>query len=99
MNGWESLVEELSAIEHERWSHWQRHVHGKGEKQLDGSLLIPAEFVERWERQMNTPYSELSESERNSDREQVMRYLPILRQYLKSNDLGLPPDWSAHPFK
>jgi hypothetical protein len=28
--------------------------------------------------QMNTPYAQLSEKEKDSDREQVRRYLPII---------------------
>ena len=78
----EGLVEELAAIEHERWSHWQRYMHGKGVKAADGSLIIPAEFVERWERQMSTAYADLDEGERNSDREQVRNYLPVIENAL-----------------
>jgi hypothetical protein len=73
-----SLIEELSAIEHERWSHWQRYLHDQCERQSDGSLTIPAELVRRWSEQMSTPYAQLSESEKESDREQVRRYLPVI---------------------
>ena len=72
----ESIVEELAAVEHERWSHWQRYMHSKGVLQLDGSLLIPADFVRRWQTQINTSYGELSETEKNS--EQVLKYLPLI---------------------
>jgi hypothetical protein len=65
------LLEPLAAIEHERWSHWQRYMHSK---------CTPAELVKRWERQLNTPYAALSESEKNSDREQVQAYLPLIAQ-------------------
>jgi hypothetical protein len=69
--------EALAAIEHERWAHWQRYMHSKCTRMDDGSLLIPAESVTRWERQVATPYAELSEREKESDREQVDRYWPL----------------------
>ena len=75
-------LDELAAVEHERWAHWQRYMHDKGERRCDGSLLIPAELVERWEKQIATPFSDLSEVERNSDREQVRRYVPLVADIL-----------------
>lgn len=78
-----SLVEVLASIEHERWSHWQRYMHSKCDKKLDGSLVIPPELVERWQRQMETPYSALSEAEKESDRQQVHRYLALVLEKLK----------------
>lgn len=79
-----SLIEQLAAVEHERWSHWQRYVHSKGVRQPDGSLLLPADLVSRWERQLNTKYAELDEQEKASDREQVEKYLPIIASALSS---------------
>ena len=46
--------------------------------QEDGSLVIPVEMVQRWERQIATPYPDLTEAERSSDIEQVKRYLPTV---------------------
>ena len=74
----ESLIEALAAIEHDRWSHWQRHMHAQCRPGDDGSLTIPADLVARWTQQMSTPYSGLSETEKESDREQVRRYLPVI---------------------
>lgn len=71
----ERALETLAAIEHERWSHWQRYMHGKGMLQADGSLLLPADLVRRWEAQMTTFYADLTEAEKDSDREQVRTYL------------------------
>lgn len=71
-------VEQLAAIEHERWAHWQQYVHDQCERQDDGSLVIPAELVARWQVQIETPYAELTEREKDSDREQVRRYLPVV---------------------
>ena len=60
------LLEELANIEHERWAHWQTYIHSKGVRQSDGSLLIPAELVEQWNRQIATPYAMLSEVEKEA---------------------------------
>jgi len=78
----DNLMETLAGVEHERWSHWQRYMHSKCERRSDGSLMIPAELVAQWERQIVTPYGELSESEKQSDRDQVRRYLPIILKAL-----------------
>jgi hypothetical protein len=80
----DGLMERLAAVEHERWSHWQRYMHGKAVKQPDGALLIPPKLVTQWERQLTTPYNELSETEKESDREQVKKYLPVIVEALTS---------------
>ena len=80
----DGLLERLAAIEHERWSHWQRYMHGKAMKQPDGSILIPPDLVSQWERQLATPYADLSDREKESDREQVRKYLPVIADALSS---------------
>lgn len=77
-----SLLEELAALEHQRWAHWQKYVHDNAQRQPDGSLLLPADLVARWERQFSTLYADLTDEEKNSDREQVRKYLPILERWL-----------------
>jgi len=72
------LIEDLAAIEHERWSHWQRYMHSKGQRRPDGSLVLPADLVLLWEKQAATPYVDLTEKEKESDREQVQRYLQVV---------------------
>ncbi len=74
----ETLVERLAAVEHDRWAHWQRYMHGKAERRPDGALILPVELVKRWEEQISTRYDDLSEAEKESDREQVRRYLPLI---------------------
>jgi hypothetical protein len=81
----ETLVESLAAIEHERWSHWQRYLHAQCLQQPDGALTIPTELVARWSAQMSTPYAQLSEAEKDSDREQVYRYLPVIAAALNTD--------------
>jgi hypothetical protein len=76
------LMETLAGVEHERWSHWQRYMHSKCERKPDGSLIIPPDLVAQWERQVATSYSDLSDVEKESDREQVRRYFPIIMKVL-----------------
>lgn len=77
------LLDRLADAEHERWAHWQRYVHGQCEQRDDGALIIPADLVARWEGQIATPYAALSETEKESDRDQVRRYLPIIAEALQ----------------
>jgi hypothetical protein len=74
------LRPQLAAIEHQRWAHWQLWMHKQCVRRAGvGDLIIPATLVGRWERQIATPYDQLTETEQRSDLEQVDRYLPLLR--------------------
>jgi len=84
------LFEKLADIEHQRWADWQKHImkesfkitgvftHKNNNKMVQ--LEIPIEYWDNWERQINTPYSELSEKEKDSDREQVNRYWDLIKR-------------------
>ncbi|MET4257382.1 hypothetical protein ABIC09_002318 [Bradyrhizobium sp. S3.12.5] len=78
----EGLLERLAYIEHDRWAHWQRYMHAKAQKLPNGALVVPPELVAQWERQLMTPYDQLSEKEKESDREQVRKYLPVIAEAL-----------------
>lgn len=80
----DALLETLASLEHERWAHWQRYVHEQCTPGDDGSLTIPAHLVARWSQQIATPYEDLSEPEKNSDRDQVRRYLPVVAAALRA---------------
>ena len=60
-------VERLADLEHEQWAHWTRYM-------LDN--LTP-ENTERWRRQIDTPYADLSEQEKESDREWARRVVAL----------------------
>ena len=79
----EELMEVLADIEHRRWGDWQRYLHQISEHNDDGTITITLENVRRWSRQFNTDYKDLSEREKQSDRDQVMRYLPLLSTAIK----------------
>lgn len=70
--------EALADISHDIWVHWMRWQFSVCTRNDDGSLTIPADKVERWQRQIDTPYAELSEREKDSDREQADKILGVL---------------------
>lgn len=82
-NETKALIEILSAVEHDRWAHWQSYLHSKCKQNDDGSLTIPKELVEKWNTQIETSYSDLTEKEKESDREQVMKYLHYILEFKK----------------
>ena len=71
-----STLEFHAERQHQIWGHWMDYQFSLCQEQADGSLVIPAEKVERWKRQLATSYAELSEAERESDRQVVREHLP-----------------------
>lgn len=89
----ESLYEQLAAIEHERWASWQRYLHSKCTVQIatdrdPGALVIPSGYVANLWRLIDTPYSDLTEREKASDREQVDRYWHLVAPAQPSTPAG-----------
>jgi hypothetical protein len=82
----EAAIDRLARIEHERWAHWQAYMHDAGERLPDGRLVLPADQVARWDRQIETPYNQLTSAEKDSDRDQVRRYLPEIAAILAGFD-------------
>lgn len=71
--------EALAAYAHEAWSGWMRYMFNKAEVNEDGTWTMPADLVTRWKRQMTTPYAELPESEKASDRAEADKIFGIMR--------------------
>jgi rubrerythrin len=76
--------EKLANLCHEQWSGWMEYLFSKcfaevGQFDKDtGNLIIPEWAVNRWRRQMRTPYAELPENDKESDRKEADRFLAIL---------------------
>lgn len=73
------LRERLSDLEHEQWAHWTRYMLDT----IAGENHISEEFedlpcVRRWRRQCDTPYAQLSEREKESDREWADKVLDTI---------------------
>lgn len=73
------LVELLAEHEHKRWTKWQSYLFSKSFKNDDGSVTIPKELVDRWNRQILTDYNSLPEPEKESDRNCAKEIIKILK--------------------
>lgn len=77
------LRERLADYAHEAWSGWMRYMFGRSNVQPDGSITIPPHLVERWQRQMTTPYAGLPEEEKASDRKEADQVIDV---FLETRD-------------
>lgn len=89
MTEYEQLREKLAEYAHDAWAGWMLYMSSKIEQgstrqRRDRVYLqqgwLPSGLIDRWNRQMNTPYSELPESEKESDRAEADKILNILQQ-------------------
>lgn len=78
------LREKLAEYAHEAWAGWMKWEY---EKRLGTSwnkdteiASYPVQDWDRWRRQMKTPYSELPEHEKESDRNEADRMISIFMQ-------------------
>lgn len=74
-----SQREIVAAVQHSIWAHWMNDLFEACPRNEDGSVTIPAEKVERWQRQVKTHYSDLSPQEKASDLQQADKVLEALR--------------------
>lgn len=61
------FVQMLAKIAHDIWSHWMKYMFSQCVVDTKGNIIIPVVKVQRWSRQMNTEYKDLSKSEKESD--------------------------------
>lgn len=66
-----NLLEALGEIEHIQWIHWTKYMLAN---------LTP-ENIERWKRQVETVYPDLSEKEKESDREWARKVLAAINKW------------------
>ena len=79
--------EALADLEHQQWAHWTRYMLKTLEPLLSPNLRWNPDVrgnaeaaLERWLRQINTPYADLTEKEKDSDREWADKVLEITGQ-------------------
>lgn len=70
-------LEAVAAECHNQWSGWTQYFFSRMAK--DGARwLLEQVWVDRWTRQIETPYAELSEAEKDSDRREARKILAAL---------------------
>lgn len=74
------IIEKLANYEHDRWSRWQKYLFSKCSQNKDGSMTIPKKFVDRWNKQINTSYFDLSNEEQESDKKEAIEILKIIKK-------------------
>ena len=86
--------EELASLEHDQWAHWTRYMlevlqplvclghasmlEAEAYGFVDSEAIKAVEAIKRWHRQINTPYADLTEKEKDSDREWADKVLAEL---------------------
>ena len=87
----DEMVEKIADLEHEQWAHWTEYMLDQlgnamdlafSEFRVDNPdhpvLNRAYEKLDRWRRQIKTPYSELTEQEKDSDRKWARKVLKTI---------------------
>ena len=79
----QELREKLANLCHEQWSGWMEYLFSKctcgGEN--GNECVIPKWAVDRWRRQLETKYNNLSEVEMESDRKEADKFLKLFDEH------------------
>jgi hypothetical protein len=80
------LVEALADAEHTSWARRMAHLFTQGKQQADGSFTLPGEYVNALQRQIATPYSDLTELEKAHDLLAVGHLLLTIQKFQGEGD-------------
>ena len=74
----DDLRERLAALAHEQWRDWMRYFLGKCGGLPNGAYVVPANYAANLRALMDTPYAELPEAQKDSDRAEADKVLALL---------------------
>ena len=86
------FLDETSRKGWQNYLHSQCGVHESSEGIKTGALIIHRQDVEHWEHQIKTPYSDLTEKEKESDRDQVDKFWPLIQERIQSLEAEVEAD-------
>lgn len=89
----EHIKEALASLCHDQWSGWMKYLFSKCEPArcehgTTNDVVIPAGLVSRWRRQCSTPYSQLPDIEKESDRAEAQRIIETLARFDTAGFIG-----------
>ena len=87
--------EELANLCHEQWIGWMKYLFGTCMEEFTnymlfettGRIIIPRWAAERWRRQINTDYTNLSEEEKESDRKEADKFINLFEKQLQEKEM------------
>ena len=94
----DDLIERLADLEHRQWTHWTQYMLTVLEPLTKAAETYLADHcttdpedaataaLERWRRQIETPYADLTEKEQNSDRDWARKVLDLLEYPYPAHD-------------
>ena len=79
-----SKMDRGAELAHDVWAAWMKYMFNQGIFRPPGDKnrvwIMPPDKVERWARQMNTPFDKLPESERGSDYDIAKRFQEVFNE-------------------
>ena len=76
-----TLREALAQSEKDRWTRWMRHCLGRMQQNIYGDYVLAAADYDKWKRQCETHYLDLTEKEKEHDRFEADRTLLIMSYF------------------
>lgn len=71
----------LANLAHSQWSGWMSYLFDKSILNEDGTVTMPKWAVERWKRQIETQYDDLSEAEKENDLTEADKVLSLINKF------------------
>lgn len=75
------LREKLADLCHQQWSGWMAYLFSRSTENPDGTITIPTQLANRWNRQRQTDYTDLEPSEQNSDRNEADKFILLIANH------------------
>lgn len=76
----DDLLERTAAREHEKWADYMRYFLGNLLSDQEGRLIIPAAYVKALMTLTDTSYHDLSEDQKENDREEARKTLAVINE-------------------